>query len=286
MPLGVLYAVSNLAFVILYYVVGYRKSVVEHNLRNSFPNKGTAEIRRVSRQFYRHLCDLLVENVKLFSMSKRELMKRFKILNTEILDKYYLQDRSVILVGGHYNNWEIAAKGFDLYSPHQAVGIYSPLRDKFFERKLNDSRTRFGVEIVPKGAVPRAFVANKDRLTMTIFGADQSPTYNKQVHWTQFLSQETAVHLGTEVFAKKYNYPVVFIEIRKVRRGYYEGVLEVLDENPGTSVKGEITEMHTNKLEKVIEENPQYWLWSHKRWKRKRTAEEPMFAPVESMELA
>ena len=207
-------------------------------------------------------------------MSHQEVQERFKIVNTEIFDSYYNQGRSIILVGGHYNNWEIAAMGFDMHTPHQAIGIYSPMSDIFFDKKMGKSRTKYGVEIITKKLVPRSFVSNKNKLTMTIFGADQSPTYSKQVHWTNFLAQETAVHIGTEAFAVKYNYPVIFIKISKIKRGYYEGVLEVLDENPANSKKGEITELHTKCLEKVIHENPQYWLWSHKRWKRKKTEEE------------
>jgi KDO2-lipid IV(A) lauroyltransferase len=274
LPFSFLYLISDLLFILVYRMAGYRKSVVFNNLRNSFPEKNKEEIITIQSAFYRHLCDVIVESIKLFSISEQELRQRFRITNESILDEMHEQGRSIILVGGHYNNWEIAAKGFDLNSRHQAVGIYSPLRDKFFEKKLNESRTEFGVEIVAKAFVPRAFVANKDRITMTIFGADQSPTYSKGVHWMNFLNQETAVHTGTEVFAAKYNYPVVFIRIDKVKRGFYEGKLEILSENPGGSKKGEITELHTRYLEKIIREKPEYWLWSHKRWKRKMTDEE------------
>ena len=145
---------------------------------------------------------------------------------------------------------------------------------KFYDKILGQSRCKYGVEIIEKNYVPRSFVLNKDKLTMTIFGADQSPTYSKQVHWMNFLNQETAVFLGTETFAAKYNYPVIFVKINKVKRGYYEAVLEVLDENPADSEKGKITELHTRYLEKIIMDKPQYWLWSHKRWKRKKTEEE------------
>ena len=122
--------------------------------------------------------------------------------------------------------------------------------------------------------VAKSFISTKDQLTMTIFGADQSPTYSREVFWLDFLNQETAVHVGTEVFSVKYNYPVIFMKLEKVRRGYYEGFLEVLCDNPATTQRGEITAMHTKCLEKIIVENPQYWLWSHKRWKRKKSDEE------------
>ncbi len=274
LPLRALYILSDFIFFIIYYVMAYRKSVVNKNLKNSFPDKSAQEIEAIQKEFFIHLCDLIVENVKLFSISRNEIQERFRIVNTEIFDRYFKQGRSIILVGGHYNNWEIAAKAFDLYSAHQSIGIYSPLSSKFFDNKWGLSRTKYGVEIITKAQVPRSFIANKNRLTMTIFGADQSPTYSKQVHWTTFLNQETAVHIGTEIFAVKYNYPVVFIHIHKVKRGYYEGELEVLNENPADSKQGEISELHTRCLEKLILDKPQYWLWSHKRWKRKKTEEE------------
>ncbi len=274
LPLPILYFLSDFIFFLIYYVVGYRKSVVNKNLINSFPDKNQEEIEAIQKEFFIHLCDLIVENIKVFSMSLEEIKKRFKIVNTDLLEKYYSQNQSIILVGGHYNNYEIAAISFDIYSPHQAIGIYSPLSDKFFDKIFAQSRTRFGVEIITKGLVPRSFILNKNKLTMTIFGADQSPTYSKKVHWMNFLNQETAVHIGAEIFAVKYNYPVVFIKINKIKRGYYEGEYELLEENPAQTKKGEITELHTKYLEKMIMEKPQYWLWSHKRWKRKKTEEE------------
>lgn len=274
LPLSILYYLSDFIFFFVYHVTGYRKSVVTTNLKNSFPEKSKEEIESIQKAFFIHLCDMVVEGIRLFSMPLGELKTRFKIVNTEILEDYYKQGRSVILVGGHYNNWEIAAMAFDVCVPHHAIGIYTPLNDKFFDRKFGESRTKYGVEIIPKSMVPRSFITNKHNLTMTIFGADQSPTYSKQVHWMKFLNQETAVFLGTESFAVKYNYPVIFIQINKPKRGHYEGVLKVLDENPASSKNGEITEAHTKYLEKIIIENPAYWLWSHKRWKRKMTDEE------------
>jgi KDO2-lipid IV(A) lauroyltransferase len=269
-----LYLLSDFLFFLFYKILGYRKSVVNRNLRKSFPGKSPAEIEQIQKDFFIHLCDIIVESIKLFSISIEELQSRFKIVNTEILEKYHQQGRSVILVGGHYNNWEIAAMCFDSITPHQSIGIYTPLSNKFFDRKLGQSRTKYGVQIIPKRQVASTFNLNKENLTMTIFGADQSPTYSRYVYWTTFLNQETAVHVGTEKFAMEYNYPVIFIRIDKVKRGYYEGILEVLVENPKNTKNGEITNLHTQTLEKIIKEKPQYWLWSHKRWKRKKTAEE------------
>jgi KDO2-lipid IV(A) lauroyltransferase len=274
LPLRVLYLLSGILNFIIFNLMGYRKSVVIQNLRNSFPGKSDMEIEKIADAFFIHLCDVIVESIRLFSMPVEEVRRRFTIANTEILDEYYQKGKSVILVGGHYNNWEMAAIGFDLYSQHQAIGIYSPLSNKFFDKKFGESRSRYGVQIIPKKMVAKSFIANRGNLTMTIFGADQSPTFSREVFWLNFLNQETAVHVGTEVFAVKYNYPVIFFELEKVRRGHYQGRFKLLCDNPSATSRGEITALHTKYLEDMIREKPEYWLWSHKRWKRKRGFEE------------
>ena len=202
------------------------------------------------------------------------MLRRFKIENTEVFEEFYNQGRSIILSVSHYNNWELLAKSINHYTSHQAICIYSPLRDKFCDKKLKESRSLFGLQMLSKSLVSRSFIANRDKLTMTLFAADQSPTFSKNVYWGTFLNQETSFHLGTEIFAVKYNYPVVYIKVNKVKRGYYSCELEVLHENPASTTDGEITELHAKCLEKLIMENPPFWLWSHKRWKRKMTDEE------------
>jgi len=261
-------------YLIVFKLIGYRKSVVYDNLKNSFPDITDEDIIAIQKKFFKHLCDVIMESIKLFSISESDLRERFKITNPEIFRKLYDQGRSIILVGGHYNNWEFPAMGLNLLSPYQAIGIYTPLRNKFFDEKFKVSRTKYGVEVIRKSDTPRSFIRNRHNLTMTIFGADQSPTYTKRVHWMNFLNQETAVFLGVESFSVKYNNPVVFIRIDKTKRGHYEGTLEVLSENPAATSPGQITELHTKYLEKIIREKPQHWLWSHKRWKRNKTEEE------------
>ena len=274
LPFNVLYGISDVLFFLIYHATGYRRSVVHKNLANSFPDKSKEEIRRIEKAFFIHLCDIIVESVKLFSISLTDLRERFTIRNPEILDKYYNNGQSIILVGGHYNNWEYAAISLDLQVPHQAIGIYSPMSNKFFDKKFAESRTKYGVQIVPKSEVRQSFSRNANNLTMTIFGADQSPTYSKRVHWTTFLNQDTAVHVGTELFARIYKYPVFFIEVHKLKRGYYVADLVLLAERPQDFKSEELTKLHTAHLEKMIIEKPEFWLWSHKRWKRKKSEEE------------
>ncbi len=216
------------------------------------------------------MCDLIVESVKLFSIKEEQINARFVVNNPEVLQPYFDAGKDVIIVGGHYNNWEMLAAGIDQQVPHDTVGLYTKLSNPFFDKKMKSSRSAFGLRMV---TTKDSFAYFKEKHTtprMTIFGADQSPTYSKNVHWTTFLNQDTAVALGTERFAKKYNMPVVYGAINKVKRGHYSLDISILCENPTDTKDGEITELHTKKLEQQIIAQPEYWLWTHKRWKRKR----------------
>lgn len=271
-PLRILYLFSDFLYYIIYYLVGYRRKVVYTGLTRSFPDKSKTEIRKIARKFYRHLCDLMVESVRLFSMPKKEMLARSKFVNPELLDRYYDQGRSIIIVAGHYNNWEIFAHSCDLQMKHQAVGIYTPLTSPYFERKFSESRSRYNVVLLPKLQVKEYFATHQDEIKAVVFGTDQSPSLqSKKVYWTNFLNQDTAVMFGSEKYAREYNYPVIFARVKKEKRGHFKISFEVLEENPAASEYGSITEQHTRLLEQQIIEQPEYWLWTHKRWKRKRS---------------
>lgn len=270
MPYGLLYGISNFLSFLFYTIIPYRKKVVIQNLTNSFPEKSKKEINSICKAFYNHLCDLIVESVKLFSISNKQILRRFKVTNPEILQPYYDQGKNIIIVGGHYNNWEMLAAGIDQQVPHDSVALYSKLTNAFFDNKMKSSRGAFGLRMVTTKDSFAYFKEVSEVPRMTIFGADQSPTYSKSVHWTTFLNQDTAVALGTERFAKKYNLPVAYGVIDKVKRGHYTLTISILCDDPGATKDGEITEMHTRQLETQILDKPQYWLWTHKRWKRKR----------------
>ena len=244
------------------------------NLTNSFPDKSESEIHTICKDFYNHLCDLIVESVKLFSITQKQIEARFTVNNPGILKPFFDKGKDVIIVGGHYNNWEMLAAGIDQQLQHDTVGLYSKLSNAFFDGKMKSSRSAFGLRMVTTKDSFAYFKEDHEVPRMTIFGADQSPTYSKSVHWTTFLSQETAVALGTERFAKKYDLPVVYGSINKEKRGHYSLDISILFENPKETAEGEITEAHTRKLEEQILAKPQYWLWTHKRWKRKRKENE------------
>ncbi len=274
MPHAIIYRLSDMLFVLFYYLAGYRRKVVFANLNSSFPEKNEKEVRKIARQFYQHLCDLMLESIRLFSLSKEEIVRRCKVLNPEVIDQFYDQGKDVIVVTGHFNNWEMAAVTIDMQFKHRCYGIYQPLSNEFLNKKFSLSRSKTGLVLVPKKETKAYFQKKRDERGAFFFAGDQSPTYSKRVYWTTFLNQETAVAFGTEKYAREYDLPVIFGIIEKRRRGFYEITLKVITETPNEHPHGWITETHTRMLEGYIKEKPHYWLWTHKRWKRKREKEE------------
>jgi len=268
LPFRALYLFSDFVFFVLYYLVGYRKKVVLDNLRRSFPEKSEDEINKICRKFYRYLCDITLETFKVLTISRKSMIEHCKF-NPEgfaLLNRLAEEHKNVILVMGHFGNWEWAGHPFSLLCKHKLFVIYHPLSNKYFNSLMLKMRSRFGTEMIEMKNTYKEMLANKGILNTTAFIADQTPQPNN-AFWTNFLNQNTPVFKGTEVIAKKMNLPVVYASIRKVRRGYYEMYVELLTENPANTADGEITEMHTRKLEEDIRSMPEAWLWSHKRWK-------------------
>ncbi|MFK7981469.1 MAG: lysophospholipid acyltransferase family protein [Saprospiraceae bacterium] len=270
LPLFFLYRLADFFYLLVYYVIRYRKKVVFTNLKNAFPHKTTQEITTIAKDFYRHFCDLLIESIKLFSISEKELKKRCRFTNLELITQYAKEGKSLIIPTGHYNNWEMAGTAVNLQIPHQAIVVYSPLKNQFFNKIIKASRGKFGTALLSKQVLKTGLKTNPAELRAIIFAADQSPTMARAAYWTTFLNQETGIMIGSAKYAKQYDYPVVFGKITKVKRGYYEVEFIPLIDTPKAFSYGEITENHTRLLEKIIMEHPQYWLWSHKRWKRKK----------------
>jgi KDO2-lipid IV(A) lauroyltransferase len=190
--------------------------------------------------------------------------------NPEVIDRYFDEGRSVVLAGGHYNNWELFAVAIDANIKHRSIAIYKPLSNVFFDDKMRKTRGKYGLELVAIKEVKNTFETNRSQLTATIFGTDQSPGNPRNCYWTTFLNQDTGVLFGTEKYAREYNYPVIYGRIRKVKRGFYEFDFVDLFEFPTQTQMGEITEAHTRQLEQDIMEKPEFWLWSHRRWKHKK----------------
>lgn len=271
LPFRVLYILSDIMYLVLYRLIGYRKRIVHTNITNSFPEKSAEEILKIEKGFYRHLCDLIVESLKTFTISEEESQKRLTVRNPEVTDRFFIEGKSIVGTGGHNGNWELYAVVCARQIKHSAVALYTPLNNKFFDKILRESRSRFGLSMIPTSSAKEALPKDlKSKPAMVIFGIDQCPRKTQRAYWMNFLNQETGVQFGAEKYARDHNLPVVFGNIHKIKRGYYEVEYFVVCEDPSTMETGEITEKFTRMLENFIKEKPQYWLWSHKRWKYTR----------------
>lgn len=270
LPFPLLYLFSDFLFFIIYRVFGYREAVVVTNLRKSFPEKSDAEIKLISRDFYHWFCDLIVETLKTLTISPETVRERVGFEGTDILRDYANKKQSIIVVLGHFGNWEMAGAR---YSAEEGIPplyvIYHPLHNKGFDRLMYHMRTRHGTKLYTMRETSKAMLRDRPLLTATAFIADQTPSPDR-AYWTTFLSQETPVFFGTEALAKKLGYPVVYISITRPRRGHYHMRVETLVEAPAGTKEGEITEKHTQRLERDIRNHPDLWLWTHRRWKHKR----------------
>jgi Kdo2-lipid IVA lauroyltransferase/acyltransferase len=273
LPYFLFYGLSDFMYVMLYYVFGYRKKVVYQNLKNSFPEKSHEELKRIERKFYRYLCDLMLETFKTLTMSREKAVKRcrFTPQTVEVFKQLAGQNRSCIIVMGHFGNWEWAGNSFSLVNKQPLYVVYHPLSNPYFDRLIYRMRTRFGTRLYAMKDTVRDMLRNRHEVNATAFIADQTPS-PENAYWTTFLNQDTPVFWGTEKIAKKLNYPVVYVSIHRLRRGYYETSAEMLVENPASTADGEISELHTRRLEQDIRREPEIWLWSHRRWKHKRPA--------------
>lgn len=272
LPLRVLYVFSDFLFLLLYYFPGYRRKIVQTNLRNAFPEKSEVELKTIERKFYRHLADLFVEILKLTHLSDKEHLRRCRIENPELLEKLYSEGRDAVAIVGHYGNWEYLTI-ISLVTRFTCLTVYKPLKNKHFDRFMNRLRTKQKMLLSPMSQVMRDVIklrSDGKRVLVSLL-ADQTPARDEIHYWTTFLNQETPVYLGAEKIASKYDMAVVFFNHQKIRRGYYNVKFELLFEHTKGLPEHVITETHVKRLEELIREKPEYWLWSHRRWKYKRT---------------
>jgi KDO2-lipid IV(A) lauroyltransferase len=271
LPLRVLYVFSDLIFLLLYYFPSYRRKVVATNLKNAFPEKSDEELKSIEKKFYKHMADIFIETFKLIHMSEKEQKKRFTYNNIEIIDKLRQEKRDIIAVLGHYNNWEWPTL-LPFFLKYKIVIIYKPLQNKYFNGFINKQRSKHGIVLTPMSQIIREIInyRKNDINTLSVFLSDQTPAKGEIKYWTTFLNQDTPVYLGVEKIASKYDMAVVFFHIQKVKRGYYNLNIELLFDHTAGLPDHIITETHTRKLEDIIREKPEFWLWSHRRWKHKR----------------
>jgi len=270
LPLGLLYGLSDILYFLMLYVVRYRHTVIQENLRISFPEKSKIELKAITKGFYRNLTDLIVETIKLPDLSPEELRRRVQFLNAHLVKERLAAGQTVIGMASHSSNWEWIPSGSVLHGM-PADSIYKPLNSPFFEKLMREVRASFGAVPVPMHTLPRRMVAQKNVPRIIALVADQVPDVPEQAYWTDFLHHDTPFYPGSERLARSRSLPVFYTELRRVKRGFYEVHFTLISEPPYNDLApGTILNRYRDLLEDTIRKYPSDWLWSHKRWKHWR----------------
>lgn len=277
LPFGFLYGLSTFFSYVFQYIVGYRKNVVMINLQNAYPEKTEKEIKKIVRAFYLNLTDTMLESIKAWSMTREQFEQRMKFSNSEMLEKFFKENKNLIVLSMHYANWEWAPF-VQTYMKHRYLVVYNEVRgNSSFEKFLNQMRTRWGAEMVASHQTARLLMRKTefDTPIALVLLADQRPP-NITSFWTTFLNQETSFISGPEKLAHRFNLPVFFFHVNRVKRGYYEIGYKLITEEPARMEPDEILLAYIREMEKYINKNPENYLWSHKRWRQQRPDNVPM----------
>ena len=271
LPFKALYLFSDFIYLIVYYVIGYRKKTVRDNLALALPHLSVEERLIIEKKSFRHLCDMFLEMIKTMTISKKEISKRFVFTNIEVYQKLEEHEKSVAMMMAHYASYEWAIS-MNAYVTFSAYAIYKQIANPYFDKLVRNIRSRFKASLITTKETVPFIIKNKKNNELSIFGfaSDQSPKVSSAFHWQKFMGIEVPVHTGAEMLSKKYDMNVIFLKVKKVKRGYYEASFEVLSENALKVPDYEITDKFLKLVEQQIYEAPEYYLWTHKRWKHKR----------------
>ncbi|SFU70777.1 KDO2-lipid IV(A) lauroyltransferase [Pustulibacterium marinum] len=270
LPFSFLYVMSDVACFIVYKVLGYRVSVVRKNLRLAFPDKGDDELKLIEKKFYHHFCDTFLEMIKSMTISEKALKKRFVYTNLDVLKKFENNNQSIMLVLGHYGNWEWVMSLGD-FIKHEGHAVYTPLANKYIDRLIRKVRLRHNSYLISRHHTVRTMLKHRTEKRLVIYGliSDQSPQVQHAHYWTQFLGINVPVYAGAEIMSKKFDAPVVFLNVEKQKRGYYKASFEVITDDPKSIPNYQITDTFNRLLEQQIRKAPAYYLWTHNRFKHK-----------------
>ena len=270
LPFRLLYAVSDLLYILMYHVFRYRKQTVQGNLRLVFPEKSDLEIKMITKRFFHHFCDMILESIKSMNISLESMKARYTFKNLDIIKDFEKQNKSIVLMCAHYGSWEWIFI-LQTYTSHRGYGIYKQLQNKYFDRLIKSIRARYNSYLITTKETFSVLEEAKKNgiLSMNGFASDQSPKKNKAHHWNEFMGIKVPVHTGAEMLAKKLDMPIVFFAVERKKRGYYEATFQTLAETPTDFKDYEITDKFLKLVEKQIHEAPEYYLWTHKRWKHR-----------------
>lgn len=270
LPFRLFYWFSDFVYFLVYRVIGYRKRVVRENLALTLPHLSDSERKDIEKKFYKHMCDMFLEMVKTMSISPEEMDRRFQITNLDLVLDYAKKGRSVILVASHYASYEwlltINPKiGF------QGIAVYKKLANPYFDKLIRKIRSKYKTEMIETRKAIPTMAQNQRNGILSMYGlaSDQSPKLDRIFHSMPFLGVEVPVHTGAEMLAKKYDLSVIMVKVKKVSRGFYEATFMSIADNPHDYENFEITEKYLKEVEKQILEAPEFYLWTHKRWKHR-----------------
>lgn len=270
LPFKLLYALSDALYVLIYRIVGYRKKVVLENLKLAFPDKTEKEMADIQKKFYHHLCDMILEAVKSITITEAEIKKRYIFTNIEEIHKLEKENKSIVLFMGHYASWEwifILQK----YVNHKGYAVYKQLSNKYFDALVKRIRAKYDSHLITtKETFPVLIRAKRNKqLTFNGFVFDQSPKAHKALHWQNFMGVEVPVHVGAEILAKRLDMATVFLKVKKIKRGYYSATFMDVIKDTKSLKNYKITDTALKRVEEQIYEAPEYYLWTHKRWKHR-----------------
>jgi KDO2-lipid IV(A) lauroyltransferase len=270
LPFRIFYWLSDFVYFLVYHVIGYRRKTVRENLALTLPHLSDSERKEIEKKFYQHMCDMFLEMVKTMSITPEEMEKRFTITNMDLFHEYENKGKSVVLVASHYASWEwlLTLNKRMLFN---GVGVYKKIANPYFDKLVRKIRGKYDAELVEtKKAIPLMAQNQRDGI-LSLYGlaSDQSPKLDRIFHSMKFMGIEVPVHTGAEMLAKKYDLSVIFIKVQKVKRGYYAATIVPIADNPKEYDNFEITEKYLREVEKQIYEAPEYYLWTHKRWKHR-----------------
>lgn len=273
LPFPLLYLLSDGVCFLVYRVVRYRRKVVRDNLELAFPEKPLQERRRIERKFYAHLCDMFLEMVKTFGISRAELEQRFTFSNLEVIRNLESKNKSIMLMAPHYASWEWTFI-LDLYIKGEGFAIYQPINNRYFDRWVRRVRKKFGTTLITTRETKEVMMQNQQEGRLAFYGilSDQSPMLKKTRYWGEFMGITVPMHTGAENLCKRMDIPAIYMKVRKLKRGYYQAHFELLAEDPASIPDYGITDTFFRHVEQSIREAPEYYFWTHKRWKHRHKA--------------
>lgn len=253
----------------MYYVIGYRKELVMKNLRLAFPEKSKKELTEIQRKFFMHLVDVFIEMIKTFTMSEKEIKKRYRFNNFELVSNL-AKTKGIVLLGSHYANWEWVVS-FAMYTDVPSYGIFTPIKNTYFNKFITKSRERFGGYLIPGRSLIPKIISDQKAGINGFYGllSDQSPQLHKAFYWAPFMGVKVPVHTGAEMLSKRFDLATVFLDVKKTKRGYYEGTFELICEDSKNVKDFELTDIFLNRVEKQIRKAPEFYFWTHNRFKHK-----------------